>query len=73
MLKCLYYLSVPAVIIIVLFDLKYFSDNISESNVFQCKLAKKSHSCTFQNCISNDQETLLLFMAHQLCKISGKY
>lgn len=73
MLKCLYYLNVHAVIIIVLFDLKYFSDNTSISNVFLCKLANKSYSCTFKNCNSYDQKTLLLSMAHQLCKISGNY
>jgi len=59
--------------IIVLYDLKYFSGNISTSNAYQCKLAKKSHSCTFQNGIINDPGTLLLAMAHQLCKLSGKY
>ncbi|CAI6376203.1 unnamed protein product [Macrosiphum euphorbiae] len=48
------------------------TNNISVSNVFECKLAKKSHSCTFQNCISNDKETLLVSIAHQLCKISAE-
>lgn len=61
------------ILIIILYNLKYFPGNIFTSNVFQCKLAKKSHSCTFQNGIINDRETLLLSMAHQLCKISGKY
>ncbi|KAL5246203.1 hypothetical protein ACI65C_013611 [Semiaphis heraclei] len=46
------------------------TSNISSSNAYQCKLAKKSHSCTFQNGIINDQGTLLLAMAHQLCKLS---
>lgn len=63
--------------IVVLYDLKYFLGNISTSNAYQCKLAKKSHSCTFQNGIINDQRDdqgtlLLIAMAHQLCKLSGK-
>ncbi|XP_022177340.1 uncharacterized protein LOC111038511 [Myzus persicae] len=50
----------------------YSTSNISTSNAYQCKIAKKSHSCTFQNGIVNDQETLLFAMAHQLCKLSAE-